>query len=1469
MKLIKYLTNDLARRVLFGLMMATGLNSQAATFTVTNLAHESENAMCLPNRCSLRDAIAAAEANPGADTITFSTGLTGTIPLTPPQTLQEYQNRATNSGNPSLAPRAPSAGPSIFNIFTDITIDGNNFDTSGNGGIILDGQESSRIFTIEPSGTLALNGLTLANGLAVGGSGFEGGGAGAGLGGAIFNFGSLEISNSTLTYNTARGGEVTDSPNLDRFERALSNGGGGLGGNGGINNGGGGGTFGNGQNGTFGVNGFGGNGGDGGIGGQAGIIITSSEGFLNGGATGAGGGGSLDLGGHGGFGGGGGGAGGNFRRDIEAQIRPGNGGFGGGGGSFSNTARSTGGRGGFGGGAGAGGDASERSFSRFGGGSGSPIDFPIGGGGAGFGGAIFQFNGQLDIRNTTFFNNNSAGGFGGIGIAGPRPTTSFRDDDGIGQGTALFIFGGQAKVDHTTFVNDLHNPELLDNTGSAAIFVYNRNNDFDKDNDGTLDPVIDAELLITNSILAVSHACGSAGAPTGNAFKRSRPTPGAKLSISNTNLYTDKSCGNNPVESIFGLAETIADNGGPTKTFAINDTSNAFDAAPTSNLDKDQRGRTRPRFDKADIGAFELQSLTIDLSLAQPNIRANTSTNTTLMLSVERTEPQARELFLQSNNSAITLPRSVTISANKQQVSVPVSIAAIDTGGTNIDINITAKSDESGLFGQTTLTIVDASQLITVTSLTHPDINTPCNANRCLALRDAIALAEAHPNANIIEFLPSIRAVISVKPPIELEEYQERANNSGNPGLASSAPSAGPSAFNIFTNITIDGNNLDSSGTGGISIDAQMLSRHFTVEPTGSLTLNGLTLINGKALGGRGKGGGGAGLGGAIFNFGQLNINNCTLSNNTAQGGGTDNSFAGGGGGLAGDGSVGLGGGGGTFGNGLRSKFNGIDGDVSAGYGGSGGIGGQNGINPVLGRRQFTGGVAMGSGGGAGQIGGNGGFGGGGAGGFGINNANIDRIGGNGGFGGGGGNGSTLQIGGNGGFGGGGAVNGISRFGGGFGEQGINGSFGGGGAGMGGAIFQYDGQLNLFNTTFTANSSLGGLGGLESERNHGLGLGSALFIFGGSVDVSHSTFADNDVNSTIFIFNRDSDFDKDNNGIPDHVIQADLVIKNSILADINSCGAATPIQGTLFEQSRPTLNANLSISNTNLYTDMNCGENFAPSIIGLERSLANNGGPTRTLAITESSNAFDAAINSTAAVDQRGIARPQNVAADIGSFEFARFLTLALSQNSVDEGSTDVTLSITRSTITPINLEINLSSSDNSIANVPSMASFAGNATNIEVPVTVFDNIVVDGSRSVKLTVNATNFESAIASLTVTDDEDDDDGDNIPDRLDNCPLNANTDQSDFEGDGLGDVCDNDDDGDGLSDNYELANGLNPLNSFDQQADPDGDGFTNLQEFEFGSNPQLFDDDKNNNGIPDSFEQAMKAIPAIIELISHE
>lgn len=81
----------------------------------------------------------------------------------------------------------------------------------------------------------------------------------------------------------------------------------------------------------------------------------------------------------------------------------------------------------------------------------------------------------------------------------------------------------------------------------------------------------------------------------------------------------------------------------------------------------------------------------------------------------------------------------------------------------------------------------------------------------------------------------------------------------------------------------------------------------------------------------------------------------------------------------------------------------------------------------------------------------------------------------------------------------------------------------------------------------------------------------------------------------------------------------------------------------------------------------------------------------------------------------------------------------------------------------------------------------------------------------------------------------DSDNDGVLDTVDNCPATANSNQADLDGDGIGDVCDTDDDGDGIPDTEDAF----PMDD-SEDTDTDGDGT--------GNNTDLDDD---NDGVPDS------------------
>jgi hypothetical protein len=110
--------------------------------------------------------------------------------------------------------------------------------------------------------------------------------------------------------------------------------------------------------------------------------------------------------------------------------------------------------------------------------------------------------------------------------------------------------------------------------------------------------------------------------------------------------------------------------------------------------------------------------------------------------------------------------------------------------------------------------------------------------------------------------------------------------------------------------------------------------------------------------------------------------------------------------------------------------------------------------------------------------------------------------------------------------------------------------------------------------------------------------------------------------------------------------------------------------------------------------------------------------------------------------------------------------------------------------------------------------------------------------------VNTTGFDYRTGSGRISLDAD---GDGFNHDADNCPLISNPTQADLDGDGAGDACDPDIDGDGLTGEEELTLGTDPYN-----ADTDGDGLTDGQEVNVhGTNP--LNPDTDGDGLSDGEE----------------
>lgn len=141
----------------------------------------------------LVNAVAAANSNPGADTIELPAGCTYTFSTVDnwwygPNALPAISSAITIQGNGAVLDSASTAGRlRFFFVGADPSAD------------------ATKDYTTPGAGNLTLEDLTLRNGLQKGGDSSIGGG-GAGLGGAVFNQGSLTLERVTLSGNKAQGG---------------------------------------------------------------------------------------------------------------------------------------------------------------------------------------------------------------------------------------------------------------------------------------------------------------------------------------------------------------------------------------------------------------------------------------------------------------------------------------------------------------------------------------------------------------------------------------------------------------------------------------------------------------------------------------------------------------------------------------------------------------------------------------------------------------------------------------------------------------------------------------------------------------------------------------------------------------------------------------------------------------------------------------------------------------------------------------------------------------------------------------------------------------------------------------------------------------------------------------------------------------------------------------------------------------
>jgi hypothetical protein len=605
------------------------------------------------NTCTLAQAINAANAANGVDPASYGSGTPAgncAAPAGGPNLIAVYIPTVTLTSIDNYWYGANALPPIASTIF----ILGNGQVTTIRAVHTGDPKPATanafRLFYVSggmelPLGSLTMINVVLQGGYAKGGDSDKGGG-GAGMGGAIFNQGSLSLRGVSLIGNVTQGG--TSSGNF----LSVANAGGGIGQDGTFAGGGFGGALGASYGGTY----LGGGGGAGGGGGGGFVSGSSASGSDN--NSGASGGGKARLGGVGGNGlngtggaagdGGGGGGGdygvgfpgGSFGSGgaVTAAGSGGGGGVGGGGspggstdggggGGFAGgggvgSSGGSGGGGGFGAGGGGVGSGGSGGGGGFGGGSGGGL---VGGGGAGMGGAIFNHLGTVYLLDVTATGNSANGG--GSSGAG----------NGSGIGAVLFNLNGNVTIDFSTLAGNFlsGNNAGADSAGpeDGTVFSLAYGN---KIQDGSAST---ATLTIHNSILHGLQADGGLhsdvsvnvvdGSSTNtsslvyagkNFIGQSYTVPG--VTQSGTSPSTS-----DPLLGSRSLYFGLSGNANPTPMLPIGSNSPAYDAAPscleadgTTALVSDGRLASRPYSVQCDVGAYEFDGDYIFADGAEVNL---------------------------------------------------------------------------------------------------------------------------------------------------------------------------------------------------------------------------------------------------------------------------------------------------------------------------------------------------------------------------------------------------------------------------------------------------------------------------------------------------------------------------------------------------------------------------------------------------------------------------------------------------------------------------------------------------------------------------------------------------------------------------------------------------------------------------------------------------------------------------------
>ena len=447
------------------------------------------------------------------------------------------------------------------------------------------------------------------------------------------------------------------------------------------------------------------------------------------------------------------------------------------------------------------------------------------------GGAILNLEGTLSLRQCTLFGNESPYG-GAIYSLFSQNTTLVQCT--LVNNTATVIGGAIRNVDGRMFLSHCTISANVAPSGEGGGVSSYGNND--------TETVVDRCIITGNAnsddvdLEGINNSFTSGG--------RNIVGGGQGVADFNVNDLTGQNAQLSP----------LAYNGGPTQTMAIGPGSPARSAAVGSVITTDQRGR--PLFGGADAGAFELQSGTFSLSASAYRVREGEPVVITINRGADVADFTTVRLITKPGTATAAdfTPRAGDNSSNvdffqgdsSSQVSIPTTADLLLEGDHRFTV-------ELSLFGVTDGSAIVTAPITATVTIAEPIQVTTTADDGPGSLRQAFHTAAAVSGPDAIHFSPKLNGQT-----ITL-------------GRAIVVDDAG--------GVVVDASNLPM----GIALDGAGYSRIFYVGewvPT-SLTLRGFTLTGGNGQQGN------PGKGGAIFNsYGNLTLERCTLTRNSADYGG-------------------------------------------------------------------------------------------------------------------------------------------------------------------------------------------------------------------------------------------------------------------------------------------------------------------------------------------------------------------------------------------------------------------------------------------------------------------------------------------------------------------------------------------------------------------------------------------------------